>query len=80
MTRTAVFGLSAGILFVVATLIAVATLSFPPRQAGAAVVDGSLVACPLAVVSLDQGYGVSRRALVPVCGSDGSVSGKTAAR
>jgi hypothetical protein len=66
MSRIAILGLSSGIFFVLATLIAVALLNLP-HSAGAAVVDGALVPCPLAEVSLDQGYGVTRTALRPVC-------------
>ena len=68
MSRIAVLGLSSGIFLVLAVLIGVALLA--PRSAGAAVVDGSLVACPLAEISLDQGYGLTRTALRPVCGRD----------
>jgi hypothetical protein len=66
MSRIAVLGLSSGIFLVLAVLIGVALLA--PRAAGAAVVDGALVSCPLAEISLDQGYGVTRTALRPICG------------
>ncbi len=65
-SRIAVLGLSSGIFLVIATLIGVALLNLP-RSAGAAVVDGSPVACPLVEVSLDQGYGLTQTALRPVC-------------
>ena len=66
MDHKAILGLSSGIAAVVATLIGVALFN-PPRTADAAVIDGALVACPLAEVSLDSGYGVSSTALRPVC-------------
>jgi hypothetical protein len=62
----AILGLSSGIAAVVATLIGVALFN-PPRAADAAVIHGALVPCPLAEVSLDSGYGVSSKALRPVC-------------
>ena len=65
MSRMAVLGVSSGIFLVIATLIAVALLA--PRSAGAAVAEGYPAACPLAEISLDQGYGVSRTAIRPVC-------------
>lgn len=68
MSRIAVLSLSSGIFFVLATLIAVALLA--PRSAGAAVVESSPGSCPLTEVSLDQGYGVTRTALRPLCGAD----------
>lgn len=64
-SRMAVLGLSSGIFLVIATLIAVALLA--PRSAGAAAAEGSAGSCPLAEVWLDQGYGVSRPVLRPVC-------------
>ena len=39
----------------------------PPRAADAAVIQGALAPCPLAEVALDSGYGVSSKALRPVC-------------
>ena len=66
MSRTAVLGFSSGIALIIATLVGVACFSLP-HPAGAAIVNGALVDCPLAEVSLDQGYGVSRTALRPVC-------------
>lgn len=69
MTNKAILGLSSGIAAVVATLIGVALVN-PPRAADAAVIHGSLVPCPLAEVSLDSGYGVSSKALRPVCAHD----------
>ena len=71
MTNKALLGLSSGIAAVVATLIGVALVN-PPRAADAAVIHGSLVPCPLAEVSLDSGYGVSSKALRPVCARSGS--------
>ena len=62
----AILGLSSGIAAVVATLIGVALVN-PPQAADAAVMHGALVPCPLAEVSLDAGYGVSSKALRPVC-------------
>lgn len=62
--RMAVLGLSSGILLVLAVLVGVALLA--PRSAGAAVVEGQ-IGCPLAEISLDQGYGVTRTALRAVC-------------
>lgn len=76
MSRTAVLGFSSGIALIVGTLVGVASLSLP-HAAGAAVVDGSLVSCPLAEVPLDQGYGVSRTALRAVCSAS---NGSAAAR
>ena len=66
MPRIAVLGLSSGIFLVIATLIGVALLNLP-RSADAAVVGGPLASCPLVEVSLDQGYGLTRTALRPVC-------------
>ena len=66
MTNKAILGLSSGIAAVVATLIGVALVN-PPQAADAAVIHGTLVPCPLAEVSLDSGYGVSSKALRPVC-------------
>ncbi len=68
MSRTAVLGFSSGIALIIGTLVVVASVSLP-HPAGAAVVNGALVDCPLAEVSLDQGYGLSRTALRPVCAS-----------
>lgn len=80
MSRVAVIGFSSGIALVVATLVAVATMSLP-HAAGAAVVRGSLVACPLAEVALDQGYGVSRTALRAMCADpDHETAGSADAR
>ena len=62
----AILGLSSGIAAVVATLIGVALVN-PPKAADAAVIHGTLVPCPLAEVSIDTGYGVSSKALRPVC-------------
>lgn len=66
MNRTAVLGLSSGIVFVIANLVAVAFLNMP-RAADAAVVQEALVACPLVETALDQGYGVTRTVLRPHC-------------
>lgn len=63
--RFAVLGLSSGIFLVIAALIAVAFLA--PRSAGAAVAGASPGSCPLAEVWVDQGYGVTRPLLRPVC-------------
>ena len=68
MTNKAILGLSSGIAAVVATLIGVALVN-PPQAADAAVIHGTLLPCPLAEVSLDSGYGVSSKALRPVCAS-----------
>ncbi len=62
----AILGLSSGIAAVVATLIGVALFN-APQSADAAVIHGGLAPCPLAEVSLDAGYGVSSKALRPVC-------------
>jgi hypothetical protein len=66
MTRNAVFGLFAGIFLVIVTLIGVAMVT-PPRAETAPVLHGVLVSCPVAEVSLDQGYGVTRTALRAIC-------------
>ena len=66
MQNKAIVGLSSGIAAVVATLIGVAMFN-PPQMADAAVIQGRLAPCPLAEVSLDPGYGVSSKALRPVC-------------
>jgi len=66
MNDKAVFGLTSGVAFVVATLIGIA-LSNQPQAADAAALQGALGPCPLAEISLDQGYGVSSKALRPVC-------------
>lgn len=81
MSRAAILGLSSGFFFVIATLIGVGLLNLP-RAADAAVVGGSVAACPMAEVSLDQGYGVTQTALRPVCaGSDSQhLAGNSAAR
>ncbi len=63
MSRTAVVGLSSGIFFILATLVAVALLNLPKS----AVAEGSETPCPPAEVSLDQGYGVSRLGPQPFC-------------
>ena len=68
MEKKAVLSLTSGVTVVVATLIGVALLN-PPRAADAAVMQGSLVPCPLAEVQIDQGYGVSSKALRPICGN-----------
>ena len=68
MDTKAILSLTSGVTVVVATLIGVALLN-PPRAADAAVIRGSLVQCPLAEVQIDQGYGVSSKALRPVCGN-----------
>ena len=59
MSRTAVLGVSSGIILIVATLVGIALLNVP-ESAGAAVKGDSAGACPPAEVSLDQGYGVNR--------------------
>ena len=59
MSRTAVFGVSSGIILIVATLVGIALMNVP-ESAGAAVKGDALSACPPAEVSLDQGYGVNR--------------------
>ncbi len=64
MSRTVVFGFSSGIFFVLMTLVAVAFLNLP-NAAGAAAAGSD--ACPIAEVSLDQGYGLSRTTFLPVC-------------
>lgn len=76
MSRTAFFSFSSGIVLVLATLVAVALLNLPRT----AVADTE--ACPMAEVSLDQGYGLSRTAFQPVCrGAESQpTSGNTAAR
>ena len=66
MDRKALLSLTSGVTVVVATLIGVALMN-PPRAADAAVIHGALVQCPLAEVQIDQGYGVSSKALRPVC-------------
>ena len=66
MKNKAILGLSSGVAAVVATLIGVALFN-PPRAADAAVIQGALAPCPLAEVALDSGYGVSSKALRPVC-------------
>ena len=66
MRNKAVLCLTSGVAFVGATLIGGA-LSNAPQAAHAGVIHGTLVACPLAAVPLDQGYGVSSRELRPVC-------------
>ena len=66
MDKKAILSLTSGVTVVVATLIGVALMN-PPRAADAAVIHGSLVQCPLAEVQIDQGYGVSSKALRPVC-------------
>ena len=68
MDTKAILSLTSGVTVVVATLIGVALLN-PPREADAAVIQGSLIQCPLAEVQIDQGYGVSSKALRPICGS-----------
>ncbi len=78
MTRTAL-GLSSGIVLVVATLVGIAWGNVPHR-ADAAVAGGALGPCPLAEVNLDQGYGVSRTALRPVCAEAPVEAGRTAAK
>lgn len=62
----AILGLSSGVAAVVLTLVGVALFN-PPQNADAAVMRGVLLPCPLAEVSLDSGYGVSSKALRPVC-------------
>lgn len=66
MQNKAIVGLSSGIAAIVATLIGVAMFN-TPQVADAAVVQGRLAPCPLAEVSIDSGYGVSSKALRPVC-------------
>ena len=66
MRHSAILGLSSGVAAIVATLIGVALFN-PPQAADAAVMHGALMPCPLAEVSLDSGYGVSSKALRPVC-------------
>ena len=61
MDKKAILSLTSGVTVVVATLMN------PPRAADAAVIHGALVQCPLAEVQIDQGYGVSSKALRPVC-------------
>ena len=68
MDKKAIVSLTSGVTVVVATLIGVALMN-PPRAADAAVIQGSLVQCPLAEVQIDQGYGVSSKALRPICAS-----------
>ncbi len=66
MNTKAVFGLTSGVGFVVATMIGIA-LSNQPQAADAAVMHGASSPCPMAATSLDQGYGVSSKELSPVC-------------
>ena len=66
MRGKAILSLSSGVAAVVLTLVGVALMN-PPRTADAAVMHGSLVACPLAEVAIDSGYGVSSKALRPMC-------------
>ncbi len=75
MNNKAIFGLTSGVAFVVATLIGIA-LSNQPQAADAAVMHGALSPCLLAETSLDQGYGVNSKELRPVCTQavQGSVS------
>lgn len=79
MPRTAVLGLSSGILLIVSTLVGIALFNLP-RHADAAVVAGTLAPCPLAETQLDQGYGVTRTALRPVCAAGSAAAPSTAAR
>ena len=62
----AILGLSSGIAAVVLTMVGVVAFN-PPQKADAAVMRGVLLPCPLAEVPLDSGYGVSSKALRPVC-------------
>ena len=66
MRGKAILSLSSGVAAVLATLVGVALLN-PPHTADAAVIHGALVPCPLAEVAIDPGYGVSSKALRPVC-------------
>ena len=66
MNTKAVFGLTSGVGFIIATMIGIA-LSNQPLAADAAVMHGASSPCLLAATSLDQGYGVSSRELSPVC-------------
>ena len=68
MDTKAILSLTSGVTIVVATLVGVALMN-PPHAADAAVIQGSLVQCPLAEVQIDQGYGLSSKALRPICGS-----------
>ncbi len=67
MNNKAVFSLTSGVAFVVATLIGIA-LSNQPQAADAAAMHGALSSCLLAETSLDQGYGVTSKELRPACG------------
>ena len=64
-----ILSLASGIVLVLATMIGIA-LANEPQAADAAVMHDALVPCPLAAISLDQGYGVSSKELRPVCSTD----------
>lgn len=66
MHHKGIVGLTSGIAMVVATLVGVALVN-PPRADAAAVVQGALGPCPIAEVAVDSGYGVSTKALRPIC-------------